>query len=136
MKTILDGSGEGEPMSLKVKTALTIPGIHQVSPIGSIDATSQGLFEEALTPVLQQKPDVLIFDMEYTDYINSAGIRVLLKAKKSLQEHSGKQVFLNMQPQIKKVFDILNALPSLRVFANIAELDQYLYTMQKKATRE
>ena len=73
--------------------------------------------------------------MEYTDYINSAGIRVLLKAKKVLQGYSGKQVFINMQPQIKKVFDILNALPSLRVFASIAELDQYLDTMQKKASR-
>ena len=123
-------------MSLKVKTALKRPGIHEVSPIGSIDAASQGHFEDALNPVLQQKPDVLIFDMEYTDYINSAGIRVLLKAKKSLQEHSGKQVFLNMQPQIKKVFDILNALPTLRVFASIQELDKYLDTMQKKASLE
>lgn len=122
-------------MSLKVKTALKRPGIHQVAPIGSIDAASQSLFEDALEPVLQQKPDVLIFDMEYTDYINSAGIRVLLKAKKVLQGYSGKQVFINMQPQIKKVFDILNALPSLRVFASIAELDQYLDTMQKKASR-
>jgi anti-anti-sigma factor len=121
-------------MSLKVKTVLKRPGIHQVAPIGSIDTASQALFEDALRPVLEQKPDVLIFDMEHTDYINSAGIRALLKAKKSLQAHSGKQVFIRMQPQIKKVFDILNALPSLRVFASIEELDLYLDTMQRKTT--
>ena len=123
-------------MSLKVKTALKRPGIHQVAPIGSIDAASQNIFEDALAPVLHRKPDVLIFDMEFTDYINSAGIRVLLKAKKSLQQHSGKQVFIHMQPQIKKVFDILNALPSLKVFASIQELDHYLDKMQKKALEE
>lgn len=121
-------------MALKVKTALKKPGIHQVALIGSIDAASQALFEDALAPVLHQKPDVLIFDMEFTDYINSAGIRVLLKAKKSLREHNGKQVFIHMQPQIRKVFDILNALPSLKVFASIQELDQYLDTMQRKTT--
>jgi anti-anti-sigma factor len=121
-------------MSLKVKTALKQPGIHEVAPIGSIDTAAQALFEDALKPVLQQKPDVLIFNMEYTDYINSAGIRVLLKAKKSLEAHGGKQVFIHMQPQIRKVFDILNALPSLRVFASIQELDLYLDTMQRKTT--
>jgi anti-anti-sigma factor len=121
-------------MSLKVRTAVKRPGIHEVAPIGSIDTASQALFEDALKPVLQQQPDVLVFNMEHTDYINSAGIRALLKAKKSLQAHSGKQVFIHMQPQIKKVFDILNALPSLRVFASIQELDLYLDTMQRKTT--
>lgn len=125
----------GGKMALKVKTALRRPGVYQVSPIGSIDGKSQDVFEDGLAPVLEQKPDIIIFDMEFTDYINSAGIRVLLKAKKSLLEHNGKQVFIHMQPQIKKVFDILNALPSLQVFASIQELDSYLDAMQKAAKK-
>lgn len=122
-------------MALKVKTALRRPGVHQVAPIGSIDTKSQEVFEDSLAPVLDQEPDVIIFDMEFTDYINSAGIRVLLKTKKSLSAHNGKQVFIHMQPQIKKVFDILNALPSLQVFASIQELDNYLDAMQKAARK-
>lgn len=120
-------------MPLKVKTALKRPGVHQVALIGSIDTKSQEFFEDSLAPVLKQKPDVIIFDMKFVDYINSAGIRVLLKAKKSLLEHDGKQIFIYMQPQIKKVFDILNALPSLQVFTSIQELDRYLDAMQKAA---
>jgi hypothetical protein len=42
-------------------------------------------------------------------------------------------MFINLQPQIKKVFDILNALPSLKVFASIQELDGYLDAMQTRA---
>ena len=42
-------------------------------------------------------------------------------------------MFMHLQPQIKKVFDILNALPSLQVFASVAELDSYLDAMQKTA---
>jgi len=122
-------------MAFKVKTALKRPGVYVISPIGSIDANSQVLFEKAMTPILDQQPDVVIFDMEFTDYINSSGIRVLLKAKKTLNQSGGKQVFMKMQPQIKKVFDILNAMPTLQVFASIQELDNYLDAMQK-ATRE
>jgi hypothetical protein len=42
---------------------------------------------------------------------------------------------MNLQPQIKKVFDIINAFPSMQIFASIEELDEYLDAMQKKASR-
>jgi anti-anti-sigma factor len=73
--------------------------------------------------------------MEFADYINSMGIRALVKTKKAMKQRGGKIVFINLQPQIKKVFDILNALPSLRVFANIQELDSYLDAMQTQSQR-
>ncbi|MGB9437020.1 MAG: STAS domain-containing protein, partial [Desulfobacterales bacterium] len=78
-------------------------------------------------------PDVIIFDMEFADYISSTGIRVLLKTKKAMKAANGRMVFMNLQPQIQKVFDILKAIPSLKVFASIEELDQYLDLMQKRA---
>jgi anti-anti-sigma regulatory factor len=61
------------------------------------------------------------------------GIRVLVKAKKALQTRQAKPVFINLQPPIRKVFDILNAMPSLQVFASVAELDAYLDAMQASA---
>ena len=117
-------------MALKVNTAIKRPGIFVVVPIGSIDAAGNTIFQEKVTSVLNQNPDVIIFDMEFAYYINSMGIRVLVKAKKAMKQRGGKIVFINLQPQIKKVFDILNALPSLKVFANIQELDSYLDAMQ------
>jgi len=118
-------------MALKVNTAIKRPGIFVVAPIGSIDATGQPIFQERVNSVLNQNPDVIVFDMEYADYINSMGIRVLVKTKKAMKKSGGKIMFINLQPQIKKVFEILNALPSLNVFASIQELDSYLDAMQK-----
>ena len=43
---------------------------------------------------------------------------------------------MNLQPQIQKVFDILKAIPSLKVFASIGELDKYLDTMQKAVQKQ
>ncbi|HSM89651.1 MAG TPA: STAS domain-containing protein [Desulfobacterales bacterium] len=120
-------------MALKVNTSLKRPGIFVVAPIGSIDTPGQAIFQEKVDSLLSQNPDVVIFDMEFTEYINSMGIRVLVKAKKALKQRNGKVVFINLQPQIKKVFDILNALPSLKVFASIQELDAYLDAMQSKS---
>ena len=120
-------------MALKVNTSLKRPGIFVVAPIGSIDTASNPIFQEKTDSVLQQNPDLIIFDMEFADYINSSGIRVLVKTKKAMKQRGGKIVFINLQPQIKKVFDILSALPSLRVFASIQELDRYLDAMQDAA---
>jgi anti-sigma B factor antagonist len=120
-------------MSLKVTSALKRPGVVTVSPIGSIDAKTYPILEEKVDSILKETPDVIIFDMEFLDYINSMGVRVLLKAKKALKDRDGKMVFMKLQPQIKKVFNIINALPSMQVFANIEELDNYLDAMQKAA---
>ncbi len=120
-------------MALKVNTAIRRPGIFVVAPIGSIDAAGHAVFQEKVDSVLNQSPDLIVFDMEYADYINSMGIRVLVKAKKAMKKSGGKIMFINLQPQIKKVFEILNALPSLKVFASIQELDSYLDAMQTRS---
>ncbi len=122
-------------MPLKVKSTTRGPGVIIVSPIGSIDANSYNVLDEKMDEILKQSPDVIIFDMEFADYISSTGIRVLLKTKKALKETAGRMVFMNLQPQIQKVFDILKAIPTLKVFASIEELDNYLDVMQKAAQK-
>ncbi len=118
-------------MPLKVTTTPRRKGVMVISPIGAIDANTYTILEKKVEEVLKESPDVIIFDMEFADYISSTGIRVLLKTKKTLKETAGKMVFINLQPQIRKVFDILQAVPTLKVFASIAELDNYLDVMQK-----
>jgi hypothetical protein len=39
-------------------------------------------------------------------------------------------LMLNLTPPVRKVFEIIDALPSLSVFGSIAELDDYLDHMQ------
>jgi anti-sigma B factor antagonist len=123
-------------MVLKVKSYSKQPGVVVVSPIGSINADTYRILEEKVDEILESPPDVIIFDMEFADYISSTGIRVLLKTKKAMKATNGRIVFMNLQPQIQKVFDILKAIPSLKVFASIQELDQYLDSMQKRVQQD
>jgi anti-anti-sigma factor len=124
---------KGVCMALKVNSSETRPGVFTVSPIGSLDGNTYQILESTVDAVLKEMPDVIIFDLEFLDYINSMGVRVLLKTKKELEKNNGKIMFAHLQPQIRKVFDILSALPTLKVFTSIEELDRYLDTMQKAA---
>ena len=119
-------------MALEVNTTDRSPGIFVVAPIGSIDGTDHGMLQEKVDSVLKQNPDMIIFDMECMDYINSMGIRVLVKTKNAMKQRGGNIAFINLQPQIRKVFAILNAMPAFKVFANIQEFDDYLWGELKK----
>jgi anti-anti-sigma factor len=123
---------EGGSMALEVNTIIKSPGIFVLAPIGSIDGIYHAVLQEKVDSVLKQNPDVIIFDMEHTDYINSMGIRILVKTKKAMKQRGGKIAFVNLQPQIKKVFDILQAIPGHKVFATIQDFDNYLWNQLKK----
>ena len=64
--------------------------------------------------------------------LSSAGLRVIFKAKKLMDANGGKFLMVNLQPQIKKVFEIIKALDGMNVFKDQAEMDEYLAAMQDK----
>jgi anti-anti-sigma factor len=123
-------------MPLKVTAQETNPGIFSVSPVGSLDSNTAPALEERLRPILASGPKAVILDLAGLEYISSAGIRVVVATRKALKGKEGKLLLVNLPPQIRKVFDIIQALPSLNVFRSVAELDEYLGAMQEKAKEE
>ena len=77
-------------------------------------------------------PPVLIFDLSDLEFISSAGLRLLFKAKKRAQQWKGEMIMVKPQPQIKKVFDVIKALPDTPVFASFDEMDRYLKLVQER----
>lgn len=118
-------------MSLTVSMSEKEAGIVTISPVGVIDASTYPVLETQVDSVLRMPPRALIFDMAGVTYISSAGVRVILKAKKYLARDKGKVMMVNLQPSVKRVFDIINALPPQQLFASVEELDAYLDKMQK-----
>ncbi len=123
-------------MSLTVTSKEGRVGVFVVSPVGSIDSDTHTILEKKVDSIVETSPTEIVFDMESVDYISSAGVRVVLKTKKVLKKNEGRVILMNLQPQIKKVFDIINALPSMTVFTSIRELDNYLDKMQRKVMGE
>jgi anti-anti-sigma factor len=102
---------------------------------GSLDTATAPQLEKALAPVLAgAETKLVIFDLADLEFLSSAGIRVLLAARKSLKAREGIFAMRNLQPQIAKVFEVIQALPGFAIFKNDQEMDAYLADLQKKFT--
>jgi anti-sigma B factor antagonist len=123
-------------MALNVTSREKDPGVFVLSSEGSLDTNTYSILEKQVDSILEGTPKAIIFNMEYLNYISSMGVRVILKARKALEKRGGNIVLLNLKPHIKKVFDIINALPSEQVFSSVEEMDRYLDRMQRKVTED
>lgn len=119
-------------MTLTVTLNEKNTGIFTFSLDGSLDTTTYPMLEEKVDQVLQDSATTIVFDLSSLQYISSAGLRVILKTQKALKKNNSKVILLNLQPQIKKVFEVINALPTMQVFSSTAEMDQYLDQVQRK----
>lgn len=118
-------------MSLKVTITEQQDRVKRVSLSGRLDTITSPQLDQTLASELNDV-SMLVFDMEQLDYISSAGIRSIFKATKLLQGRGSRAGVINMQAQIRKVFDIVKAMPDVPIFKNDGEMDQYLDAMQKK----
>jgi anti-anti-sigma factor len=123
-------------MSLTVTVKEQRVGVFVISPVGSIDSDTYSILEDRADLILESSPSEIVFDMKSVDYMSSAGIRVILKVGKAQKKNGGKIILVHLQPQVKKVFDIIKALPTMTVFTSIEELDDYLDKMQRKVKEE
>jgi len=99
---------------------------------GRLDAESAPEAETTVKGILKGGTQRLLFDLSQMDYISSAGLRVFSTARKQLKARGGQTSFVNMQPQIQEVFAIMESLPGVAVFKDVAELDRYLAVRQRK----
>lgn len=122
-------------MSLSIEIAPAGNGIQRVALAGRLDTHTYGELDQQLSPVLGSQVQSLILDLAGLDYISSAGVRSIFKARKALASRGGKVVVVNPKPQIQKVFDVVKAVPLDEIFSSVQEADAYLDAMQKKVLR-
>lgn len=108
-------------------------GVFVVALTGSLDSATYEDLEDKVAPFLMETTRALIFDLKLLEYISSMGVSVLLKAKKGIESFGNNFLMINMQPQIKAVFEIVKALPAIALFESLEEADAYLTEMQRRA---
>lgn len=106
--------------------------VARVCLVGALNTDTAPGFESRLQEVIDQGFAVTVLDMKDLDYISSAGLRVIFKAAKEVKSSGHRLAAANRKPHIEKVFEILKALPDMAVFANDAEMDEYLDSMQSQ----
>jgi anti-anti-sigma factor len=118
-------------MPLKVSVEDKGSGAYTVRPEGSIDANTFLTLGLELESIMEKSPKIIIFDMKDVQYVSSAGIGVVLLAEQDLQPN-GKVLLVNLQPQIKKVFEIARVLPANQIFNSLEDMDECLNEVQRR----
>jgi sigma-B regulation protein RsbU (phosphoserine phosphatase) len=123
-------------MTLSLHSEFSAPGRVVVQVGGRLDAMTFGELDEAMLGLLPRLPDdgTVVIDLAALEYVSSAGLRSFAKIRKSMRARGGHTLLLNPQPQVRKVFDIVKAVPVNEVFASTQELDAYLDRMQRQIT--
>ncbi|MBP3983605.1 STAS domain-containing protein [Pseudoxanthomonas helianthi] len=119
-------------MSLDIRILPSADQTRRVALAGRLDTHTYQALDEKLAPLLAGGVKSLVLDLAELDYISSAGIRSIFKARKALAARGGKVLVVNPQAQIQKVFDVVKAVPLNEIFASVAEADAYLDAMQRK----
>jgi anti-anti-sigma factor len=119
-------------MALSVNVDKKGEGVFVASIFGSIDSVTYTELEKTIKPFLIASTKVLIFNMQGVTYVSSMGIGVVLKTRNAMEQNKGDFIMINLQPQIKAVFEIIKALPDMRVFESMKEADAYLTQIQRK----
>ncbi|MHC5138556.1 MAG: STAS domain-containing protein [Planctomycetota bacterium] len=123
-------------MALKItpmqKNARTL----SIALSGQLDSESAPALDQQVQNALLNGANIVILDMVSLTMITSAGVGVVMKTQTSLAKRGGELMMLNMQPQIKKVFEIVRLLPTLQVFDDTQEMDNYLIKIQQRIQEE
>jgi anti-anti-sigma factor len=119
-------------MSLQLKSTEKKPFFFEVTLSGRLDSSTYSQLENQLKLLMGGSAQAIALDMSLLEYISSMGLRVIFKGMKDMKARGGMLMLANMQPQIKKVFEIANALSDDSVFLSVEEADRYYQAIQDK----
>ena len=80
-----------------------------LAPAGRIDHASAESLKDALASYLGRcaaGQDQLVLDLSGVEYISSAGLRVLMLARKQAKAQGGTLVVAGLQPIVREIFEI------------------------------
>jgi sigma-B regulation protein RsbU (phosphoserine phosphatase) len=124
-------------MTLELRPEQPSPSRLVLHVAGRLDASTYMEFDTAVLPLLADLPSgaTVVLDLSGLEYISSAGLRSVARVRKATRSLQGQTLLLDPQPQVRKVFDIVKAVPVSEVFTSTTELDAYLDRIQRQITR-
>jgi len=119
-------------MALKIDITAEENYGKRIAIAGSLDSNTAPDLQKRVDAEINSTVSTTILDFKNLDFLSSAGLRVIFKTKRIMDNNDGKFLMVNLQPQIKKVFEIIKALDGMNVFKDQEEMDDYLTAMQNK----
>ncbi len=95
--------------------------VHIFSLKGDFDYNSAGEVEHGLDLGISQGARKLLVDLDGTEYMSSAGLKVLLKIEKKLKKEKGQIRLCCLRPHVKEVFDAAGFTQIFKIYSTAQE---------------
>ena len=95
-----------------------------LAPAGRIDHATSEAFQRALQPFMERcaaSQDHLVLDLAGLEYISSAGLRVLMLARKQAKAQAGTLAVAALSPMVKEIFEISRFIGLFDVYASVRD---------------
>ena len=73
---------------------------------GEIDLSTVGELEERLQPSLDEDPELVVLDLREVSFLDSSGLRLILRLNKRQEEIGGRLVLVRGGRRVERVFEI------------------------------
>ncbi|MEM8602417.1 MAG: STAS domain-containing protein [Cyanobacteria bacterium P01_H01_bin.121] len=100
------------------------PVINVVQHPGILDSTTADNFLQAIDTAAQSNPDILLFDMSETSFIDSSGLGTIVSVMKQVRERNVAFYVCSPNAQVKIVFDLSNIHQAFPIFENRDAFEQ------------
>jgi anti-sigma B factor antagonist len=88
---------------------------------GRVDSATAPDFEKALTDLIESDRNQVVVDLQATDYMSSAGLRVLVSSLKAAKKNGGDLHLAQLSPRVKEVIDLAGLTPVFQIHADVVE---------------
>jgi anti-anti-sigma factor len=100
---------------------------------GSLDTKTYQQLSDIARQQIGKASRGMVLDLASLDYISSMGISAILQVRQMLEAAGAKLMMSNVPRHIDQVFQIVKALPDVKVFESMEEADCYFLEIQKRA---
>lgn len=100
--------------------------------VGELDGKSASEAQKSLAILAESAPPTVVFDLERLKFLDSSGITVLLASRIAFRRKGGTVFLANPSRQVRRVLDVVQALPGVKVFGSMQEFDAYLAKVQRE----
>ncbi len=102
---------------------------------GSLDTDTHDKLEKEMKEIIDDNIKAVVFDMTGVDYVSSMGLGVVVWVKKTLERRDAIFTMINLQPQIKKLFDLMKLAPNIKIH-DIPAGDKYIDQIIKEESEK
>jgi anti-sigma B factor antagonist len=98
-----------------------VNGVPVVRAAVEVDATNASDLREAIVAAIGPGTARLIVDMGGTEFCDSTGLNVLVRAHKRLEEAGGQLLLVATEPTLLRIFKVTGMDSMFRLFASLDE---------------